>query len=80
MKQDQSDNQNKPPEKSFTVAFEQMAQLLRSEVKMKDRETKVLSSSSLPPSFTNAFQQFAKLLRSKASKPIKKRVWKKRSN
>jgi hypothetical protein len=68
-----------PPEKSFSVAFEQMAKLLRTEVKMKDRMTKVLSSSSLPSSFQNALKQIAKLLRTKthAMKPLKKRSWKK---
>ena len=37
--------------KSFSAAFGQMAQLLRSEVKMKERATKVISPHSLPASF-----------------------------
>jgi hypothetical protein len=67
-----------PPEKSFSVAFEQMAQLLRTEVKMKDRQTKILSSSSLSPSFNHSLKQIAKLLRTEAQavKTPKKRSWK----
>ncbi|MGC1878043.1 MAG: hypothetical protein WA347_02225 [Rhabdochlamydiaceae bacterium] len=63
--------------KSFSVAFEQMAQLLRTEVKLKDRLTKVLSSSS----FNNSFKRIAKLLRAEvhAITPLKKRSWKKHS-
>jgi hypothetical protein len=66
-----------PPEKSFTVAFEQMAQLLRTEVKLKDR-AKVLKTSPLPASFNNALDQIAKMLRAEAhsAKPSKKRSWK----
>lgn len=75
MKKDQP---NSPPEKSFTVAFEQMAKFLRSEVKMKERSTKVIPPSSLPSSFRNSLDQIAKLLRSEiqVSKPLKKRSWK----
>jgi hypothetical protein len=51
------------PKKSFSVAFELMAKLLRSEVKMKDRSMKVLSTHSLPTSFSNSFKQIAKLFR-----------------
>jgi hypothetical protein len=71
-----------PPERSFSVAFEQMAKLLRSEVKLKDRSTKILSSHSLPISFSNSFKQIARLLRSEIhpSKPPKKRIWKKKSS
>lgn len=67
------------PEKSFTAAFEQMAKLLRTEVKMKDRSAKVIPPSSLPPSFRNSLDQIAKLLRKEIqpSKPLKKRSWKK---
>ncbi len=75
----EKDQPNFPPEKSFGAAFEQMAKLLRSEVKMKERSTKVLPSSSLPPSFRNSIEQIAKLLRSEiqVTKPAKKRTWKK---
>ncbi len=80
MKKDQTTSE-KPPsdfsEKSFSVAFEQMAKLLRSEIKLKERATKVLSSNSLPASFINSFKQIAKLLRSEVHPP-KKRSWKKR--
>lgn len=76
MKKDQPDL---VPEKSFSVAFEQMAKLLRSEVKMKERSAKVIPTSSLSRSFRNSIEQIAKLLRSeiRAPKPGKKRSWKK---
>ncbi len=75
MKKDQP---NSPSERSFTAAFEQMAKLLRSEVKMKERSAKVIPPSSLPPSFRNSLDQIAKLLRKEIqpSKPPKKRSWK----
>jgi hypothetical protein len=79
MKKDQTPSENPPSdlsEKSFSVAFEQMAKLLRSEVKLKDRSAKILSSNSLSISFTHSFQQIAKLLRSEIT-PQKKRSWKK---
>ncbi len=80
MKKDQpiSDEEDLP-EKSFSVAFEQMAQLLRTELKMKEKATKVIPSSALPPSFRNSIEQIAKLLRSevRSAKPMKKRSWKK---
>jgi hypothetical protein len=82
MEKDQTIPENHPSGlsyKSFSVAFEQMAQLLRSEVKMKDRATKVLSSNALSVSFTNSFKQIAKLLRSEA-RPSKKRSWTKHSS
>ena len=65
-------------EKSFSVALEQIAQLLRTEVKLKDRDTKVLSSSSMPHSFNIAIGQIAKLLRTQVhvAKPTKTRSWK----
>lgn len=85
MKKDLHDTEydsSPPPEKSFFVAFEQMAQLLRSEVKMQDRSTKVLSSHALSTSFSNAFKQIAKLLRAAihASKSPKRRIWKKHTS
>ena len=67
------------PEKSFSVAFEQMAKLLRTEVKLKERSTKVLSAKSLSASFTNVFKQITQLLRAELEKPVKKRVWKTKS-
>ena len=68
-----------PPEKSFSVAFGQVAQLLRKEVKMKDRATKVLTTSPLPASFNNALRQIAKILRDKVHSvtPSKKRKFSK---
>lgn len=66
-------------DKSFSVAFEQMAKLLRREVKMKDRTAKVLLSNSLPESFALAFRQIAKLLRSEVPSS-KKRIWTKHSS
>jgi len=81
MKKDQPVSKDKigKPTKSFSAAFGQMAQLLRSEVKMKERATKVISPHSLPASFRNSIAQIAKLLRSEiqVSKPLKKRSWKK---
>jgi hypothetical protein len=79
MQKDQLNSENPSsdlPNKSFSVAFEQMAKLLRSEIKMKDRSTQVLSSNPLPTSFANAFKQIAKLLRSEV-RSSKKRSWKK---
>jgi hypothetical protein len=67
------------PEKSFSVAFEQMAKLLRTEVKLKGRATK-MSVKSLPTSFNDVFKQITRLLRSELDKPVKKRVWKAKSN
>jgi hypothetical protein len=51
------------PEKSFLVALEQMASLLRKEVKLKERKTQVLSPSSLSPSLSNFVSQVAVILR-----------------
>jgi hypothetical protein len=51
------------PEKSFLVALEQMASLLRKEVKLKERKTQVLSPSSLSPSLSNFIAQVAVILR-----------------
>ncbi len=70
---------NPPPskERSFTVALEQMAHLLRSEVKLKDRATKAPSVSSLDV----AIKQIAKLLRHqiRSIDPAKIRAWKKKA-
>ena len=65
---------------SFLVAFEQMAKMLRTEVK-KETSIKVLNPNSLPSSFRNSIEQIAKLLRSQTHvvKPLKKRSWKKSS-
>jgi hypothetical protein len=51
------------PEKSFLVALEQMASMLRKEVKLKERKTQVLSASSLSPSLSNFISQVAVILR-----------------
>jgi hypothetical protein len=80
MKKDQKDTENPPThlsEKSFSVAFEQMASLLRSEVKLKDKSAKILTSNPLSTSFTHFFKQMAKLLRSEVHS-LKKYSWKKR--
>ena len=65
------------PERSFHVALEQMATILRKEVKLKDRKTQVLSPSS--PSLNNFVEQVALILRQQARKvkPNQKRSWKK---
>ena len=66
-----------PQDRSFTVALEQMAQLLRTEIKLKDRQTKVLTPSSLP-SLHNFIEQIAVMLRTQihSKKTPKKRSWK----
>lgn len=80
MKKDQSLRNEKraDPEKSFSAAIEQMAKLLRSQVKLKERMTKVLTSSPLSVSFKNSFEQIAKLIRTEihSVRPFKKRSWK----
>jgi hypothetical protein len=68
------------PQKSFSVAFDQMAKFLRTEVKLKDRSTKVLSAKSLSVSFHDIFKQIARMLRAEIDKPVKKRVWKTKSH
>lgn len=68
---------NKPEkDRSFSVSLERIAQLLRSEVKLKDRETKVLPGSSAG-SLNNTIMQVAKMLRTevKAHPPVEKRSW-----
>jgi hypothetical protein len=84
MKKDHSKPEKSMPhtspaqEKSFTAALEQVALLLRTELKLKDRDTKVLKESSAPASFNKSIVQIAKLLRTqvRAGKSIKKRSWK----
>ena len=78
-----SDSSNEPPlpEKSLNVAIEQVAQLLRREVKAattwkaKQRHVKLLSLQALGPSMTSSIEQVAKLLRSEIhkAKVVKKR-------
>lgn len=65
-------------DKSFPAAIEQMAELLRTEVKLKERDTKVLSSSSMPHSFNIAIVKVARLLRTQARAvdSTKKHSWK----
>lgn len=71
------------PGKSLNVAIEQVAQLLRTEVKttttlkMKQRQAKILSLQALGPSMSNSIGQVARLLRSQAQKekPPKKRSY-----
>jgi len=71
------------PGKSLNVAIEQVAQLLRTEVrttttlKMKQRQAKLLSLQALGPSMSNSIGQVARLLRSQAQKanPVKKRTY-----
>lgn len=84
MKKDRKEQPSDPsskPEKSFSVAIEQMAQLLRSEVKLKERGTRVLCSSSLHVSFKNSLERIAKLLRSQvhSAQSPKKPTWKRQS-
>jgi len=68
-------------EKSFRVAIEQMAKLLRTEVKLKDRATKVLKEETTPSSFNHKIAQIAKLLRTQVKTlSSKKRTWKKAEN
>ena len=62
MKKGQPDEPSPKPEKSFSVAIKQMAQLLRTEVKLKERGTRVLCSSTLHVSFKNSLERIAKLL------------------
>lgn len=78
MKNKRSEPEDSPPQnRSFTVALEQMAQLLRTEIKLKDRHTKVLAPSSLP-SLHNFVEQVAVMLRTQvqSKKKPKKRSWK----
>ena len=81
-------NKNKPPEdtnpdspkKSLVVAIQEVASLLRTEVKiattlkMKEKKAKILSLQMLGPSMQNSIRQVAKLLREQTQKeePIKK--------
>lgn len=76
-------NENATPSKSLNVAIEQVAQLLRTEVKttttlkMKQKQAKLLSLQALGPSMSNSIGQVARLLRSQAQKapPVKKRAY-----
>jgi hypothetical protein len=71
------------PGKSLNVAIEQVAQLLRTEVKttttlkMKQRQAKLLSLQALGPSMSNSIEQVARLLRTQVQKekPLKKRSY-----
>lgn len=79
---------NKPPEdtdpdspkKSLVVAIQEVASLLRTEVKsattlkLKEKKAKILSMQMLGPSMQNSIRQVAKLLREQTQKelPIKK--------
>ncbi len=82
-KEDRTPNKNPSPEKglthkkSFVVALEQMAQLLRSEVKLKDRKTQILSASSPSGSLNIAIIKIARLLRNQVHslKVHPKRSW-----
>lgn len=69
---------NLKEEKSFEAAIEQMALMLRKQIKLSERSTKILPSTSFPSSFKSSFEQIAKLLRKEihAAKPPRKRVWK----
>ncbi len=64
------------PEKPFNAALEQVATLLREQVKWKERTTRVLPSSDFHVSLKNAIAQVAQLLRREIQKPLKKRSWK----
>ena len=69
-------------ERSFSVSLEHLAQMLRAEVKLKDRETKVLPTSSSPGSLNNTIMQVAKMLRTqvKGEDASAKRSWNVRKN
>ena len=56
-------NKKSKIEKSLNVAIEQMAQLLRSQLKLEKRSVKILPSSKMPASFYNSLEQLAHLLR-----------------
>jgi hypothetical protein len=81
MNEDQTPNPK--PSKSFATHLEQMAQLLRSEVKnaeekLKAKETKRLSKATSKGSLPNTIEQIAKLLRvqiTPAAKTAKFRKW-----
>lgn len=77
MKNKRKEEESQPAqERSFTVALEQVAQLLRTELKLKDRQTKMIPSSSLP-SLHNFVEQVAVILRTEVQS--KKHTWKKPS-
>ncbi len=61
MKGKQSPRFSKP--KSFGVAIEQMAQFLRSQIKLKEKRYR-FSLSHFSKSFQNSLEQIAKMLRS----------------
>ncbi len=67
------------PQKSLNVAIEQVARLLRTEVKtattlkMKQRQAKQLSLQALGPSMSNRIEQVARLLRAQAQKVLSPR-------
>ena len=67
------------PGKSFTVAIEQMAQLLRSEVKAQEQKLNATLQKTAPTgSLSNTVEQIAKLLRTQitpAPQSTKKRSW-----
>jgi len=68
--------QEQKPTRSFSVALAQMAHILRSEVKLKDKNTTRLSSTN-PGSLNNLIMQVAKLLRTQLHTPApRKRSWK----
>ena len=78
----QSDERD-TPKKSLNVAIEQVAKLLRTEVKttttlkMKRRQAQLISLQALGPSMRNSIEQIAKLLRTQIqkAKPAKKRSY-----
>lgn len=66
------------PDRSFSVSLERLAGLLRTEIKLKDKNTQILSDSSTVGSLNNSIMRIAKLLRTQtqATQPAKKRSWK----
>jgi methionine synthase II (cobalamin-independent) len=79
-----NDNQTNDLGKSLTAAIEEIAKLLRTEVKittnfkMKQRQAKLLSLEALGPSMSNNIQQVARLLRTQtqqAKRTISKRTY-----
>ncbi len=77
----QKDSENIPsgtPKKSLIVTIQEVASLLRTEVKntstlkLKEKQAKILSLQTLGPSMENNIKQVAKLLREQTPKKTPK--------
>lgn len=79
----QSDTPEKPKKKSLLFAIEDIAKLIRTEVKKSEskpkKRTAVRLQNKAAPNFVNAMEQIAKMLRTQAKtyepEPKKKRGW-----